>query len=368
MSNKLREIEALGQSIWIDNISRQLLEDGIMARLVEEDGISGVTSNPTIFEKAMAHSDRYDDAFREVIDETQDAQEIFERLAYRDIQEAADLLRPVFDRTNGQDGYVSFEVPASVAFDARKTIEAAQRYKAEIDRPNVLIKVPGTGEGVEAFEELTALGVNVNVTLLFAVERYEEIAEAFLKGLERRAEAGESIDKSASVASFFVSRVDTKVDKALEGSGRDDLKGKAAVANARIAYESFQRIFSGPRWEALAAKGARVQRPLWASTSTKNPDYPDTLYVDELIGPDTVNTMPDQTIEASRDHATAARTVDKDIEGAHKLIDEVKAAGVDFDRIVQQELVDEGVKSFSDSYDSLLESIKDKSSELAHAA
>jgi transaldolase len=368
MSNRLREIEALGQSIWIDNISRQLLEDGIMARLVEEDGISGVTSNPTIFEKAMGHSDRYDDAFREVIDETKDPQEIFELLAYRDIQEAADLLRPVFDRTQGQDGYVSFEVPASVAFDARKTIEAAQRYKAEIDRPNVLIKVPGTGEGVEAFEELTALGVNVNVTLLFAVERYEEIAEAFLKGLERRAEAGESIDKSASVASFFVSRVDTKVDKALEGSGRDDLKGKAAVANARIAYESFQRIFSGPRWEALAAKGARVQRPLWASTSTKNPDYPDTLYVDELIGPDTVNTMPDQTIEASRDHATAARTVDKDIEGAHKLIDEVKAAGVDFDRIVQQELVDEGVKSFSDSYDSLLESIKDKSSELAHAA
>ncbi len=368
MSNKLREIEALGQSIWIDNISRQLLEDGIMARLVEQDGISGVTSNPTIFEKAMGHSDRYDDAFREIIDETQDPQEIFERLAYRDIQEAADLLRPVFDRTEGQDGYVSFEVPASVAFDAKKTIEAAQRYKAEIDRPNVLIKVPGTGEGVEAFEELTALGINVNVTLLFAVERYEEIAEAFLKGLERRVEKGESIDKSASVASFFVSRVDSKVDKALEGSGREDLKGKAAIANARIAYESFQRIFSGPRWEPLAAKGARVQRPLWASTSTKNPDYPDTLYVDELIGPDTVNTMPDQTIEASRDHATAARTVDKDVKEAHKLIDEVKAAGVDFDRIVQQELVDEGVKSFSDSYDSLLDSIKGKTSELVHAA
>jgi transaldolase len=368
MSNKLREIEALGQSIWIDNISRQLLEDGIMARLVEEDGISGVTSNPTIFEKAMGHSDRYDDAFREVLDETQDPQEIFERLAYRDIQDAADLLRPVFDRTQGQDGYVSFEVPAALAFDAEKTIEAAQRYKAEIDRPNVLIKVPGTGDGVKAFEELTALGVNVNVTLLFAVERYEEIAEAFLRGLERCLESGNSIDKSASVASFFVSRVDSKVDKALEGTGHEDLRGKAAIANARIAYESFQRIFSGPRWEALAAKGARVQRPLWASTSTKNPDYPDTLYVDELIGPDTVNTMPDQTIEASRDHATAARTVDKDVEGAHRLIEEVKAAGVDFDHIVQQELVDEGVKSFSDSYDSLIDAIKGKSSELVHAA
>jgi transaldolase len=367
MSNRLREIEALGQSIWIDNISRQLLEDGIMARLIEEDGISGVTSNPTIFEKAMGHSDRYDDAFRELVDETRDPQEIFERLAYRDIRDAADLLRPTFDRTQGQDGYVSFEVPASLAFDADRTIEAAQRYKAEIDRPNVLIKVPGTGDGVRAFEELTALGVNVNVTLLFAVERYEAIAEAFLKGLERRVEQGGSIDKSASVASFFVSRVDTKVDKALQGTSRDDLKGKAAVANAKIAYESFQRIFSGPRWEALAAKGARVQRPLWASTSTKNPDYPDTLYVDELIGPDTVNTMPDQTIEAARDHATPKRTVDQDVDQAHRTIDEIKAAGVDFERIVMQELVDEGVKSFADSYDSLLETIKDKATRLVHA-
>jgi transaldolase len=367
MSNNLREIEALGQSIWIDNISRQLLEDGIMARLIEEDGISGVTSNPTIFEKAMGHSDRYDDAFRETLDETNDPQEIFERLAYRDIRDAADLLRPTFDQTRGQDGYVSFEVPASLAFDADKTIEAAQRYKAAIDRPNVLIKVPGTGDGVRAFEELTALGVNVNVTLLFAVERYEAIAEAFLKGLERRVERGESIDKSASVASFFVSRVDTKVDKALEGTGREDLRGKAAVANARIAYESFERIFSGPRWEALAAKGARVQRPLWASTSTKNPDYSDVLYVDDLIGPDTVNTMPDQTIEAARDHATAKRTVDQGFAQAHEVIDEVKAAGVDFDRIVMHELVDEGVKSFSDSYDSLLESIKEKAAQLVHA-
>jgi transaldolase len=368
MSNHLREIEDLGQSIWIDNISRQLLEDGIMARLVEEDGISGVTSNPTIFEKAMGHSDRYDDAFREIIDEIQDPQEIFERLAYRDIRDAADLLRPVFEKTNGADGYVSFEVPASLAFEAEKTVEAAQRYKAEIDRPNVLIKVPGTAEGVKAFEELTALGVNVNVTLLFAVERYEEIAEAFIKGLERRAEAGESIDRSASVASFFVSRVDSKVDKALEGTGHAELRGKAAVANARIAYESFQRIFSGPRWEALAVKGARVQRPLWASTSTKNPDYPDTLYVDELIGPDTVNTMPDQTIEAARDHATAKRTVDQDVEQAHKLIEDVKAAGVDFDHIVSQELVEEGVKSFSDSYESLVETIKNKAADLVHAS
>src|SRR6478672_5597343 len=364
MSNNLREIEALGQSIWIDNISRQLLEDGVMARLIEEDGISGVTSNPTIFEKAMAHSDRYDDAFREIIEETKDPQEIFERLAYRDIQDAADLFRPTFDRTEGQDGYVSFEVPASLAFDADKTIEAAQRYKAEIDRPNVLIKVPGTGDGVRAFEELTALGVNVNVTLLFAVERYEAIAEAFLSGLERRVKGGGSIDKSASVASFFVSRVDGKVDKALEGTDAEDLRGKAAVANARIAYESFQRIFSGPRWEALAAEGARVQRPLWASTSTKNPDYPDTLYVDELIGPDTVNTMPDATIEAARDHATVARTVDKDFAGAHALIDELKGLGIDFEDIVSRQLVEEGVASFAKSFDSLVETIAGKAAQL----
>ena len=368
MSNRLREIEALGQSIWIDNISRQLLDDGTMRRLFEKDGITGVTSNPTIFEKAMGHSDRYDDAFRETLDETREPQEIFEQLAYRDIRDAADLLRETFERTKGQDGYVSFEVPASLAFDAGKTIEAAQRYKAEIDRPNVLIKVPGTGDGVEAFEGLTALGINVNVTLLFAVERYEAIAEAFLRGLERRVEAGESIDKSASVASFFVSRVDSKVDKALEGTGREDLRGKAAVANAKLAYESFQRIFSGPRWEPLASKGARVQRPLWASTSTKNPAYSDTLYVDELIGPDTVNTMPDQTIEAARDHATAKRTIDADVAEAHRIIDEVNAAGVDFDKIVMQELVDEGVKSFGDSYGSLLESIERKASELVHAA
>jgi transaldolase len=367
MSNKLREIEALGQSIWLDNISRQLIEDGVLGGLIENDGISGVTSNPTIFEKAMGHSDRYDELFREALDETRDPQRVFELVAYHDIRDGADLLRPTWERTKGQDGHISFEVPASLAFDTTATIEAAQRYKAELDRPNVLIKVPGTTEGVRAFEELTALGVNVNVTLLFGVARYEEIAEAFLLGLERRVDAGESIEAAASVASFFVSRVDTKVDKALEGTSHEDLRGKAAVANAKIAYESFQRIFSGPRWEALAARGARVQRPLWASTSTKNPDYSDTLYVDDLIGPDTVNTMPDQTIEAARDHATAERKVDTDVAQAHQDIAAIKAAGVDFDDIVLRQLVDEGVKSFGASYDSLIKTIEDKASQLVAA-
>jgi transaldolase len=367
MSNHLREIEALGQSIWQDNISRQLLDEGTLRSLIEEDGISGVTSNPTIFEKAMGHSDRYDDAFRDELRETSDVEEIFNQLAYRDIRDAADLLRPTFDRTSGADGYVSFEVAASLAFDADGTIEAAKHHRAAIDRANVLIKVPGTDPGVRAFEELTAIGLNVNVTLLFAVSRYEAIAEAYLRGLERRAEAGESLESAASVASFFVSRVDTKVDAALEGTGREDLRGKAAVANAKIAYRSFQQIFSGPRWEALAAKGARVQRPLWASTSTKNPDYSDTLYVDNLIGPDTVNTMPDQTIDATRDHGTAKRTVDVDVDVAVETIKEIEAAGVDVEDIVLHQLVDEGVESFAKSYQDLLDAIERKASELAHA-
>src|SRR4051794_4208767 len=360
MSNKLREIEALGQAVWIDNLNRQLLDDGTMRDLIEQDGISGVTSNPTIFEKGMGNSDRYDDAFREIAAETDDTQEIFERLALNDVRDAADLLKPIFDETEGQDGYVSFELPASLAFDAQGSVEAAMRLHDLFERENVLIKLPGTAEGVQAFEELTARGVNVNMTLLFAVERYREIAEAFVRALQRRVDAGEPVDRAASVASFFVSRVDTKVDAALEKVGREDLRGKAAIANARIAYAAFQEIFSGEAWDRLAQAGANVQRPLWASTSTKNPDYPDTLYVDELIGPDTVNTMPDATIEAARDHATAARTVDKDIDGAHALLDELREIGVDVDHIVKVELVVEGVASFAKSFDSMIESIGEK--------
>ena len=365
--NRLQEIEALGQSIWIDNLNRQLLDEGTLARLIEEDGISGVTSNPTIFEKGMGHTDRYDDAFREAALETDDVQEIFERLAYADVRDAADLLRPVFEAAGGQDGFVSFELPASLAFDAEGSIEAARRHRDAIDRANVLIKVPGTEPGVRAFEELTADGVNVNVTLLFAVERYREIAEAYLSGLERRLDAGEPVDRSASVASFFVSRVDTKVDAALEELGREDLRGRAAVANAKLAYAAFQEIFGGERWGRLRAAGAGAQRPLWASTSTKNPDYPDTLYVDELIGPDTVNTMPDATIEAARDHATPERTVDRDVEAARTLTAELREAGVDLDDIVLRQLVDEGVKAFGDSYDALLRTLERKASELAPA-
>jgi transaldolase len=362
--NRLREIEALGQAIWIDNLNRELLDEGTLARLIEEDGISGVTSNPTIFEKGVGNSDRYDEAVREAVRETDDAQDIFERLAYGDVRDAADLLRPVSEETEGQDGYVSFELPPSLAFDAEGSIEAAVRHRDAIDRPNVFIKVPGTEPGVRAFEELTARGVNVNVTLLFAVERYRQIAEAYLRGLERRLDAGEPIDRSASVASFFVSRVDTKVDAALEKLGREDLRGQAAVANAKLAYAAFQEIFAGERWERLRSAGAGVQRPLWASTSTKNPDYRDTLYVDDLIGPDTVNTMPDATIEAARDHATAEPTVDREVDAARALVRELEEAGVDLDDIVLRQLVDEGVETFAKSYESLLETLEGKAREL----
>jgi transaldolase/glucose-6-phosphate isomerase len=367
MGNPLLAIHELGQSIWLDNISRELLESGKLARLIAEDGISGVTSNPTIFEKAIGHSERYDDALTAAARDGLDARGIFFRLAYADIRDGADLLRPSYDAADGQDGHISFELPPELARNATDSISEAKRIFAEIDRKNVFIKVPATPEGVEAFRELTAQGISVNVTLLFAVSRYEEIANAWIDGLERRVAAGEPVDRLASVASFFVSRVDTKVDARLEQLGRADLQGMAAVANAKLAYRSFQRLFSGPRWEALAAKGAHVQRPLWASTSTKNPAYPDTLYVDTLIGPDTVNTMPEATIDATRDHGVAARTIDTRVDAAEAHMAELAQVGVDLDQILVHELVDEGVDSFANSFVSLLTTIAEKAHELSPA-
>ena len=365
MTNHLREIEALGQSIWLDNISRALIEDGELQRLVDEDGLSGVTSNPTIFEKAMGHSDRYDTEFRAAVEQGLDARGIFFRLAIQDIQEGADILRPTWEATEGADGYISFELPPELANDTSGSVEGARHWRSVIDRPNAYIKVPGTEAGVPAFRELTAEGISINVTLLFAVSRYEEIAEAYIGALEERVARGEPVDRISSVASFFVSRVDTKVDAALEEKGRQDLQGKAAVANAKVAYESFRRLFSGPRWEALARKGANPQRPLWASTSTKNPKYSDVLYVDELIGPDTVNTMPDQTIAAARDHANPTRAIDRDVPAAHVLLDEIRALGIDLDDIVEVQLVEEGVASFAKSFESLIETIDEKRAAMA---
>jgi transaldolase len=367
MGNPLLAIRELGQSIWLDNISRELLDTGTLARLIADDGIAGVTSNPTIFEKAIGHSDLYDDALRAGARDGLDARAIFFRLAYADIRDGADLLRPRWEETDGQDGHISFELPPELAADPQGSVDAAKRFFQEIDRPNVLIKVPATREGVVAFRDLTAAGISVNVTLLFAVERYEEIANAYVEGLEQRAAAGEPVDRLASVASFFVSRVDGKVDKRLEELGHRELQGIAAVANAKLAYRSFQRIFSGPRWEPLAAKGAHVQRPLWASTSTKNPAYPDTLYVDTLIGPSTVNTMPEATIDATRNHGRAVRTIDDRVEEAAEHMAELERLGVDLDRILVHELVDEGVESFAASFDSLITTIDEKARALAPA-
>jgi transaldolase len=364
--NGLKDIESFGQAVWLDNLHRGIVEDGDLKKLIEEDGLTGVTSNPSIFEKGMGHSDRYDDDYREVMATTDDPEEVFFQLGYKDVRGACDLLRGVYDATEGSDGFVSFELQPALSFDTEGSVQWAQRHFKAIDRENVLIKVPGTAEGVKTFEELTAQGINVNVTLLFDVARYREIAEAYLKGLERRVQAGQPVDRAASVASFFVSRVDSKVDKALdEIGGHDGLKGKAAVANAKLAYEAFEAIFSGPRWEALRAKGAHPQRPLWASTSVKNPDYPDTLYVDDLIGPHTVNTMPDATIAASRDHATGALTVSVGYAEAHADIEAVTAAGVDFDDIVAKQLVDEGVKAFDKAYNDLIATIKEKTERFA---
>ena len=367
MGNPLLAIHELGQSIWLDNISRELLDTGKLATLIAEDGISGVTSNPTIFEKAIGHSELYDRGISAATHDGLDARAIFFKLAYTDIQEGADLLRPAYDAADGQDGHISFELPPELSHNAAGSIEAAKRIKAEIGRDNAFIKVPATPAGVEAFRELTAAGVSVNVTLLFAVERYEDIANAWIDGLERRVAAGEPVDRLASVASFFVSRVDAKVDARLEELGRSELQGVAAVANAKLAYRSFQKIFSGPRWEALAAKGAHVQRPLWASTSTKNPAYPDTLYVDTLIGPDTVNTMPEVTMDAVRAHGIAQRTIDVKVDAAAEHMAELERVGVDLERILMRELVDEGVESFTKSFDSLIATIADKARELAPA-
>jgi transaldolase len=359
-TNRLHEIEAQGTAIWIDTLSRELLDEGTLERLIADDGVTGVTSNPTIFKKAMEDSERYDRHLREAIAETSDPRQVYFRVAFADTRDACDLLRPVFERTEGRDGYVSFELPPDLAYDVEGSIDAAAWCRDEISRPNVLIKVPGTEQGVRAFEELTANGVNVNVTLLFSVRRYEEIGEAYLHGLERRVEKGQPIERSASVASFFVSRVDTKIDQALEERGRPELRGMAAVANAKLAYASFARMFAGERWQALQARGARVQRPLWASTSTKNPAYPDTLYVDELIGPDTVSTMPDSTLAAARDHATAERSIDRDVEQARAVLEHIRKVGVDADEITLRQLVDEGVKAFADSFEALIDTIEGK--------
>jgi transaldolase/glucose-6-phosphate isomerase len=356
---KLHDLASLGQSIWYDNIRRALLDSGELAELVGA-GVRGVTSNPTIFEKAITGSTDYDEALRTLVDAGKSVDEIYEALVLEDIGRTADLLRAVFDQAGGTDGFASLEVNPSLANDTRGTIADARRLFAALGRPNVMIKVPATPAGFPAIRTLIADGVNVNVTLIFGLDQYKSVAEAYIAGLEKLAADGGDVSRVASVASFFVSRVDTAVDQALEAHPEGkDLQGKIAIANAKVAYAAFCEIFAGERWEKLAAKGAQVQRPLWASTSTKNPEYPDTLYVDNLIGPHTVNTVPPQTLQAVFDHGSVALALEKGMEEARDQVERLAELGVDLDAITQQ-LLDDGVASFAKSFDSLMASIAEK--------
>ena len=364
--SRLHQLSALRQSVWIDSLSREWLETGELERMLREDAVVGVTSNPTIFQKAMSEGDWYDEQLRELLNGEQDLKEVFLQLAVRDIQAACDLLRPVYDETERGDGYVSLEVDPKLANETEATIDEAQRFHEWVDRPNLFVKIPATAPGLPAIEEMISRGRSINVTLIFGLERYAEVAEAYIRGLERLVEAGGDPAPVASVASFFVSRVDTEADRRLDEIDRPDLKGKLAVANAKLAYQRYKEIFAGARWEALAAKGATKQRCLWASTSTKNPEYRDVLYVEELIGPETVDTMPEETITAFQDHGNVAETLTQDVDAAHKLFDDLRAAGVDYDDVTDT-LEREGVQKFSDSFDELLEGIAAKRGQLAPA-
>jgi transaldolase len=360
--SRLQQLSARGQSVWIDYLSRDLLETGELKRMMDEDAVVGVTSNPTIFQKAISQGNAYDEQLKELLEHEQDPKEIFLHLAVRDVEHALDLLAPVH-QGNAEDGYVSIEVDPTLAFDTSATYKEAIRLHEWIDRPNLYVKIPGTKPGLKAIEDCIADGRSINVTLLFSLERHSESMEAYLRGLERLVEGGGDPAKVRSVASFFVSRVDTETDKRLEAIGTEEalaLRGKLAVANAKLAYERYQKVFSGPRWEALEAKGALPQRCLWASTSTKNPAYRDVLYVEELIGPHTVNTMPEETIQAFQDHGEVrGDTVLEGVDEAHRVLEQLAAVGIDYDDVVLT-LEQEGVQKFSDSFEELLDGVRSK--------
>jgi transaldolase len=375
MTNPLQGLQDAGQSVWLDFIERTMVHDGRLARLIRDDGLVGMTSNPTIFEKALAEGHAYD-AQVAAAPADLDVSGLFELIETDDVRDACDVFGGVYERTRRQDGYVSIEVSPAQAFDADATVIEARRLWHAVDRPNVMVKVPGTAEGARAVRRLIAEGINVNVTLLFAIAAHDRVIESYLAGLEDRVTAGQPIDHVASVASFFVSRVDTEVDRRLEAIAREApaaqaeallaLRGKAAIANARLAYRLFESRFSGQRWDALAARGARVQRPLWASTSTKNPAYRDVMYVESLIGPHTVNTLPPATMDAFRDHGVVERTVDSGYEEAGRHLAALVAAGVDLAEVTDT-LLAEGIAAFQRSFDSLLAGLARKSAELVAA-
>jgi len=365
--SRLQQLSALGQSVWIDYLSRRLVHGGELERLIRNDAVVGMTSNPTIFQKAIAEGDAYDAQLREVLVEEVEPKEVFLRLAIKDVRDACDMLRPVWDADNGQDGYVSIEVDPNFAYDTAATIAEAQRLHDLVDRPNCFVKIPATEPGLAAIEEMIARGHNINVTLIFSLARYAEVVDAYLRGLERLVESDGDLSSVASVASFFVSRVDTEADRRLDEIGApDELKGKLAVANAKLAYERYNALFAGERWESLRAKGAHAQRCLWASTSTKNPAYRDVMYVEDLIGPETVNTMPEETIQAFQDHGEVALTLERDLDEPRRVFERVAEVGVDYDDVVAV-LEREGVQKFADSFAELLEGVRAKRGELVSA-
>jgi transaldolase len=367
--SNLHTLSERGQSIWIDYLSRDMLEEGELARMMREDAVVGVTSNPTIFQKAISQGERYDEQLKELLEEETDPKEIFLELSARDVEAALDLLAPVHEQT-GYDGFVSWEVDPTLAYHRESTFDEAMRLHAWLDRPNLYVKIPATQPGLGAIEDCVAHGKNINVTLIFSLQRYAEVVEAYLRGLERLVAAGGDPKEVYSVASFFVSRVDTEADKRLDALGSKqalELRGKLAVANAKLAYEHYAAAFSGPRWDFLAGKGANPQRCLWASTSTKNPEYRDVLYVEELIGPQTVNTMPEETIRAFQDHGEIrGDTVKGGVGEAHALLERLGEIGVDYDDVVKT-LELEGVQKFADSFKELLDGVRSKQGALARA-
>ena len=363
-SSRLHQLSALGQSVWIDYLSRDLIESGALARAVDRDAVVGVTSNPSIFEKALARGNAYDE---QIAASDAEASGVFLELAMRDVATACDLLRPVWNRTQGRDGYVSIEVDPSLAGDTAATIVQATHFHEAIARPNLMVKIPATDAGVPAIEEMTARGHAINVTLIFSLTRHGQVAEAYLRGLERLVASGGDPRRVRSVASFFVSRVDTETDRRLAQAGRDDLEGRLGIANAKLAYQQYKTLFHGDRWAALAARGATAQRCLWASTSVKTPTMRDTLYVEELIGPETISTMPEETIRAFQDHGRVEARLEADLDEARYLFDELAAVGVDYDDVTTT-LEREGIEKFVASFGQLLERIGDKQRHLAPAA
>ncbi|MBO3461285.1 transaldolase [Aetokthonos hydrillicola Thurmond2011] len=377
-TNKLLEIKKYGQSIWMDNLSRDLIRSGELKDLAENKGIVGITSNPAIFEKAIAGNAIYDADIEAGVRAGLSLEKIYESLVFDDIRNACDILRPVYDASNGLDGYVSIEVPPTIAHDTEATIREARRYYQEIGRENVMIKIPGTDSGLPAVEQVIADGINVNVTLLFSVQSYVSTAWAYIGGLEKRAAEGKDISKIASVASFFLSRIDSNIDGKIDAKlkkGVDDInveaklrdvKGKVAIANAKIAYQEYKKIINGDRWQALVAKGATVQRLLWASTSTKDPSYSDVMYVDELVGPETVNTLPPATIDACADHCDVASRIETDVEEAYTLIESLKDPDINIDiNQVMDELLVDGIDKFVKPFQSLMDSLENKIKQLS---